>query len=134
MDRKFFTLRLPFGRYVHYARGRKVGQSIRSFGDGLVHYDRRRRVKSKTVRTFVGEPNHYDTNGRCIGYSRKCNCFKSVHYNRRGQKVGYTYHILNLIFCHCVLERSELWACSPIRQKVAPNCADVSKICERKAA
>lgn len=102
------TLRLPFGVYVHYAKGRKIGQSRRSFGNGLVHYDYRRRVKSKTVCTFIGEPNHYDTRGNCIGYSRCENLVKLIHYDCRGRREGYTYRFLGLILIHCISPHSAL--------------------------
>ena len=109
MNRYFITLRLPFGVYVHYGKGSKMGQSRPSFGNGLVHYDYRRRVKSKTVRTFTGEPNHYDTQGDCIGYSRCENLVKLIHYDCRGWRVGYTYRFLGLIFIHRLSQRSALW-------------------------
>lgn len=69
--KRFFSLRLPFGIYVHYAKGRKIGQSRSACDKGFAHYNRRRRLVSKTIRSFFGEPNHYDPEWRCIGYSRR---------------------------------------------------------------
>lgn len=106
---RFFSLRLPFGMYVHYASGRKIGESRSAYSKGLVHYNRRKKLVVKTVRSFFGEPNHYDKQGNCIGYSRCCGLSKIVHFDRNGNKIGYTHHFLCLLYFHCMLEQSNMW-------------------------
>ena len=95
---RFFSLRLPFGIYVHYASGRKIGESRPAYGKGLVHYNRRKKLIGKIVRNFFGEPNHYDLHGRCIGYSRKIGFAKVAHFDRNGIVIGYTYRIFGFLF------------------------------------
>lgn len=98
MTRKsFFSLRLPFGMYVHYAGGRRIGESRPSYCKGLVHYNCKRKLIGKTVHSFFGEPNHYDLQGRCTGYSRKTGFSKIAHFDRNGAVVGCTYMILGFL-------------------------------------
>lgn len=106
---RFFSLRLPFGIYVHYASGRKIGESRPAYNKGLVHYNRRRKLIVKTTRSFLGEPNHYDPHGKCVGYSRGKGLGKIVHYDRAGDEVGYTQHFLHLVYFHRISKSSELW-------------------------
>lgn len=106
---KFLSLRLPFGMYVHYAGGRKIGESRPAYDKGLVHYNRRRKLTVKTVRSFFGEPNHYDSQGKCVGYSRCGGLGKIVHYDRNGDEIGYTYHFLHLVYFHRISKSSSLW-------------------------
>ena len=96
--KRFFSMRLPFGMYIHYARGGKIGESKPAYGKGLVHYNRRRKLVARTVRNFFGEPNHYDIQGGCAGYSRKGGQGKYVHFDRNGSVVGYTYAVLGILF------------------------------------
>lgn len=105
---KFFSLCLPFGIYVHYAKGRKIGESRPAYSKGLVHYNRRKKLVVKTVRSFFGEPNHYDKQGNCVGYSRHCGLSKIAHFDRNGNKIGYTHHILCLLYFHYMLEQSSM--------------------------
>ena len=97
---KFFSLRLPFGMYVHYARGRKVGVSKPAYDKGLVHYNHRRKLTGKMIRSFFGEPNHYDLQGHCTGYSRPGGLLKVLHYNRDGACIGYSYSLFGILFLH----------------------------------
>lgn len=97
---RFFTLRLPFGPYLHYAKGRKLGESRLSYDSGLLHYDVKKRIVGTTVLSFFSEPNHYDPHGRCTGYSRPGTFLKILHYNAKGQPIGHTYHFLGLFFLH----------------------------------
>lgn len=105
---KFFSLRLPFGMYVHYAKGRKIGESRPAYDKGLVHYNRRGKMIGKMVRSFFGEPNHYDLQRHCIGYSRRKGLSKIIHYGRDGGIIGHTYHLFHVLYFHRVPERSDL--------------------------
>lgn len=109
LNTKFFSLRLPFGMYVHYAKGRKIGESRPAYDKGLVHYNRRKKLVVKTVRSFFGEPNHYDQQGNCIGYSRGRGLSKIVHFDRNGNKIGYTRRVLCVFYFHYILEQSSMW-------------------------
>lgn len=106
---KFLSLRLPFGIYVHYAGGRKIGESRPAYDKGLVHYNCRKKLIVKTVRSFFGEPNHYDSQGKCVGYSRCGSLAKIVHYDCNGDEIGYTYHFLHLVYFHYVLKQADIW-------------------------
>lgn len=97
---RFFSLRLPFGRYIHYARGRKLGESRPAYAKGLIHYDPGKRLTGKMVRSFFGEPNHYDRQGKSVGYSRYESRNKLVHYDRQGCRIGYTYSIFRVFYVH----------------------------------
>ena len=105
---KFFSLRLPFGRYRHYANGRKIGESRPAFQKGLVHYGRRRKLIGKMERSFFGEPIYYDPERHCIGFSRDGSFGKMVHYDKNGSVVGYTWNLFHLIYFHRVSEGSAL--------------------------
>jgi len=98
--KNFFSLRLPWGMYLHYAKGRKILESIPGYSKGLVHYNRRRKPVGKMIRSFLGEPNHYDLQGHCVGYSRPAGRGKVMHYNQDGNCVGYTYSICKVLFVH----------------------------------
>ena len=106
---RFFSLRLPFGMYVHYAKGRRIGESRPAYNKGLVHYNHRRKLIVKTIRSFFGEPNHYDSQGKCAGYSRGKGLSKIIHFDRNGNEVGYTQHFLHLVYFHHVLKQSDIW-------------------------
>ncbi len=94
---QFFSLRLPFGIYVHYAKGRKIGESKPAYDKGLVHYNRRGKLIGKMVRSFFGEPNHYDIYGQCTGYSRKSSFVRIVHFDCHGNEVGCTYTFMGIL-------------------------------------
>ena len=96
--KRFFSLRLPFGIYVHYAKGRKIGESRPAYSKGLVHCNRRKQIVVKTVRSFFGEPNHYDPQGRCVGYSRRTKLGRVTHYDRNGKIIGYSTSILGILY------------------------------------
>ena len=95
---RFFSLRLPFGIYVHYASGRKIGESRPAYSKGLVHYNRRRKLVSKTMRSFFGEPNHYDPQGRCTGYSRRTSLGAITHYDRNGKIIGHSRSFFGILY------------------------------------
>ena len=105
---KFFSLRLPFGMYVHYAKGRKIGESKPAYDKGLVHYNRRGKLIGKMARSFFGEPIHYDLQKHCLGYSRREGLCKIVHYDRDGDFIGYTRCLFHVFYFHRVSERSDL--------------------------
>lgn len=107
--KRFFSLRLPFGMYVHYAGGRKIGGSRPAYAKGLVHYNRRGKLIGKMERSFFGEPNHYDLQRHCIGYSRRKGLSKMIHYDRDGDIVGYTHQLFHVLYFHRVSEQSDLW-------------------------
>ena len=95
---KFLSLRLPFGMYVHYAGGRKTGESGPAYNKGLLHYNRRRKLTIKTIRSFFGEPNHYDLQGHCVGYSRRTGFGVITHYDRHGKVIGHSRSILGILY------------------------------------
>lgn len=102
INTRFFSLRLPFGMYVHYAKGRRIGESRPAYNKGLVHYNRRRKLVSKTIRSFFGEPNHYDPQGRCTGYSRRTSLGAIIHYDRNGKVIGHSRSILGILYVTCL--------------------------------
>lgn len=105
---QFFSLHLPFGIYVHYAGGRKIGESRPAYDKGLVHYDRRGEMIGKMERSFFGEPNHYDLQRRCVGYSRCEGLCKIVHYDKDGGVVGCSCCLFYLFYFHRMSEASDL--------------------------
>ena len=99
---RFFSLRLPLGMYVHYAGGRKIGESRPAYNKGLIHYNRRRKLTAKTIRSFFGEPNHYDLQGRCTGYSRRTSLGAITHYDRSGKVIGHSRSIFGILYLTCL--------------------------------
>ena len=91
---------MPSGVYVHYARGRKIGESRPGFGRGLIHYNSRKKLTGKMLRSALGEPNHYDKDGTCIGCSRYTGWGKITHYDLHGNPVGVTRHLLHTLYWH----------------------------------
>lgn len=96
--KRCFSIRLPFGMFVHYAGGRKIGESRPAYDKGLIHYNRRRKLVSKTIRSFFGEPNHYDLQGRCTGYSRRTGLGGFTHYDREGKVIGHSTSFFGMLY------------------------------------
>ena len=95
-----FSIRIPYWKTIHFAGGRKVGESRPTCFKGFAHYDRRYKSTGTSVRNFIGELNHYDNSGSCTGYSRRGGVGVTFHYSSRGKKIGYTYCFLGVIYIH----------------------------------
>ena len=95
-----FSIHIPYWKTIHFAEGRKVGESRPACFKGLAHYDRRNKPIGTSARNFIGELNHYDNSRNCIGYSRRRNWGMIVHYSNRGKKIGYTYNVCGVILVH----------------------------------
>ena len=63
-----FSIRIPHWKTIHFAEGRKVGESRPAYFKGLAHYDHRNKSMGTSIRNFIGELNHYDNSGNCTGY------------------------------------------------------------------
>ena len=95
-----FSIRVPYWKTIHFAEGRKVGESRPACFKGLAHYNRRGRSTGKSVRNFVGELNHYDCCENYAGYSRKTSFGKVSHYDSRGKCIGASINIAAIVFLH----------------------------------
>ena len=95
-----FSIHIPYWKTIHFAEGRKVGESRPACYKGLAHYDWRGRPTGKSIRNFVGELNHYDCRDNCTGYSRRTGFCQTNHYNSRGEYVGLSISIANVVSLH----------------------------------
>ena len=100
MKGHYYSIKLPFGKIVHYKTGRRVGESRPACFKGLAHYDHRGRPTGKSIRNLVGDLNHYNCRGDCTGFSKRKGLCATEHFDPRGQLVGKTYSLVRIIFLH----------------------------------